>query len=190
MHIGNLRPWNLYSVLTQKYLWPSEKARQFADFLEPMLDYDKRKRATAWQCLNHPWITGSVVVGGGGLREVVSSSPTTGTIIMENTSTTSSSSPSSSSKKSQSQSPGRYDLQQHYSTYRPSSKLERGIFSAPAYGRRQQLQQVQPNALAVCRESMMMMANREISKSAKNSSPRYYAIEKIVEGGRGSSRKK
>ena len=55
-HIGNLRPWNLFSVLTQKYNWRSKKARDFADFLEPMLEYDRRRRATAWECLNHKWI--------------------------------------------------------------------------------------------------------------------------------------
>jgi len=148
-----LRPWNLYSVLTQKYSWPSEKARQFSDFLEPMLDYDTRRRATAWDCLNHPWISGR--------RDVmVSFDP-----IQEK-----------SSKKSQSSSPGRYDLR--YGTYRP--KLERGIFSAPAYGRRD---------LPIGKEfNGDKHEVREISKSAK-SSPRYYAIDKIVES-RGNSRKK
>lgn len=55
-HIGNLRPWDMYSVLTQKYKWRSKEARDFADFLTPMLDYDRKRRATAWQCLHHPWI--------------------------------------------------------------------------------------------------------------------------------------
>lgn len=56
LHIGNLRPWDLYSVLTQKYSWPSDEARSFASFLEPMLEYDTRKRATALECLQHSWI--------------------------------------------------------------------------------------------------------------------------------------
>jgi serine/threonine protein kinase len=56
LHIGNLRPWDLYSVLTQKYAWSSEEARHFADFIEPMLVYETRKRATAWDCLQHPWL--------------------------------------------------------------------------------------------------------------------------------------
>jgi len=55
-HIVDLKPWDLFSVLTQKYSWVSKTARDFADFLMPMLEYEKSKRATALQCLNHPWI--------------------------------------------------------------------------------------------------------------------------------------
>lgn len=51
-----MKPWDLYSVLTQKYCWSSKEAREFADFLIPMLDFDTRRRATAWDCLNHSWI--------------------------------------------------------------------------------------------------------------------------------------
>jgi serine/threonine protein kinase len=61
LHIGNLRPWNLYSVLTQKYSWSSRDAKNFSDFLMPMLDYDTKRRATAHQCLNHPWILNEIV---------------------------------------------------------------------------------------------------------------------------------
>ena len=57
IHIGNLRPWDLYSVLTQKYSWSSLDAKSFADFLMPMLVYDTKKRATAMDCLNHPWVS-------------------------------------------------------------------------------------------------------------------------------------
>lgn len=60
LHIGNLRPWDLYSVLTQKYSWSSRDAKNFQDFLTPMLDYDVKRRATALDCLNHPWILNSV----------------------------------------------------------------------------------------------------------------------------------
>ena len=56
LHIGNLKPWNLYSVLTEKYNWPPLDAELFADFLTPMLNYDKRQRATAEECLKHPWV--------------------------------------------------------------------------------------------------------------------------------------
>ena len=56
IHIGNLRPWDLYSVLTQKYSWSPKDARSFADFLTPMLAYDTRRRATALDCLKHTWI--------------------------------------------------------------------------------------------------------------------------------------
>lgn len=61
LHIGNLRPWNLYSVLTQKYSWSSRDAKNFSDFLMPMLDYDTKRRATAYQCLNHPWIQNEIL---------------------------------------------------------------------------------------------------------------------------------
>ncbi|CAF0721786.1 unnamed protein product [Brachionus calyciflorus] len=60
LHISNLRPWDIFSVLTQKYSWSSEDARNFADFLTPMLAYDTKKRATALECLNHPWISTSI----------------------------------------------------------------------------------------------------------------------------------
>lgn len=55
-HISKLRPWGLYEVLTEKYEWPEEEARAFADFLVPMLEFDPSKRATAAECLKHPWL--------------------------------------------------------------------------------------------------------------------------------------
>uniref|UniRef100_A0A6A7FQW4 non-specific serine/threonine protein kinase n=1 Tax=Hirondellea gigas TaxID=1518452 RepID=A0A6A7FQW4_9CRUS len=55
-HISKLRPWGLYEVLTEKYEWPEEEARAFADFLRPMLEFDPNKRATAADCLKHPWL--------------------------------------------------------------------------------------------------------------------------------------
>lgn len=58
-HIRVLKPWDLLSVLVQKYDWSVHEAKLFASFLEPMLAYDPNKRATAWDCLNHPWLTGA-----------------------------------------------------------------------------------------------------------------------------------
>lgn len=58
-HIRVLKPWDLLSVLVQKYDWPLEEAKLFTSFLEPMLAYDPNQRATAWECLQHPWITGA-----------------------------------------------------------------------------------------------------------------------------------
>ena len=55
-NITKLKPWGLYEVLTEKYEWPPEKARGFRDFLIPMLEFDPAKRATAEDCLRHPWI--------------------------------------------------------------------------------------------------------------------------------------
>ncbi|CAL8096472.1 unnamed protein product [Calicophoron daubneyi] len=57
-HIRRLKPWSLFNVLTEKYDWPPNEAAQFTSFIEPMLAYDPNKRATAWDCLQHPWITG------------------------------------------------------------------------------------------------------------------------------------
>ncbi|KAL5967598.1 SRSF protein kinase 3 [Taenia solium] len=58
-HIRMLKPWDLLSVLVQKYDWPLQEAELFTSFLEPMLAYDPNQRATAWECLQHPWITGA-----------------------------------------------------------------------------------------------------------------------------------
>ena len=57
-HINQLRPWELYEVLREKYEWNPKDAAEFSDFLVPMLSYDINSRATALECLNHAWITG------------------------------------------------------------------------------------------------------------------------------------
>ncbi|XP_030641022.1 SRSF protein kinase 3 [Chanos chanos] len=54
-HISNLKPWGLFEVLLEKYEWPLEQAAQFSDFLLTMLEFIPEKRATAAQCLEHPW---------------------------------------------------------------------------------------------------------------------------------------
>ncbi|KAL8164460.1 UNVERIFIED_CONTAM: SRSF protein kinase 3 [Gekko kuhli] len=55
-HIKNLKHWGLYEVLVEKYEWPLEQAAQFTDFLLPMMEYIPEERATASQCLQHPWL--------------------------------------------------------------------------------------------------------------------------------------
>lgn len=55
-HIKKLKPWNLERVLREKYEWPEKDAKEFSDFLEPMMDYVPENRATAEQCLKHPWL--------------------------------------------------------------------------------------------------------------------------------------
>ena len=57
-HITKLKPWRLYDVLTEKYEWDPEVAQGFADWLVPMLAFDPTERATAEQCLNHPFMVG------------------------------------------------------------------------------------------------------------------------------------
>merc|ERR1712158_349324 len=44
-HITKLKPWPLYDVLTEKYEWEPSIAREFADWLLPMLSYDPAERA-------------------------------------------------------------------------------------------------------------------------------------------------
>ncbi|XP_008316394.1 SRSF protein kinase 1a isoform X1 [Cynoglossus semilaevis] len=55
-HITKLKPWGLLEVLIDKYEWPREEAESFTDFLLPMLELVPEKRATAAQCLRHPWL--------------------------------------------------------------------------------------------------------------------------------------
>jgi len=55
-HITKLKPWPLYDVLTEKYEWEPQIAREFADWLLPMLSYDPNERASALDCINHPFM--------------------------------------------------------------------------------------------------------------------------------------
>ncbi|XP_070694878.1 SRSF protein kinase 3-like [Pempheris klunzingeri] len=56
-HISKLMPWSLFEILLEKYEWPREEAAQFSSFLLTMLELLPAQRATAAQCLKHPWIT-------------------------------------------------------------------------------------------------------------------------------------
>lgn len=58
-HITGLKPWALEDVLTEKYDWNRKDSEDFAAFLKPMLDFDPDKRATAAECLKHPWLNKS-----------------------------------------------------------------------------------------------------------------------------------
>nr|XP_021500064.1 SRSF protein kinase 2 isoform X5 [Meriones unguiculatus] len=55
-HITKLKPWSLFDVLVEKYGWPHEDAEHFTDFLIPMLEMVPEKRASAGECLRHPWL--------------------------------------------------------------------------------------------------------------------------------------
>lgn len=55
-HITGLKPWGLEAVLTEKYEWSPKDAKEFADFLKPMLDFDPDRRATAAECLKQAWL--------------------------------------------------------------------------------------------------------------------------------------
>nr|XP_056723627.1 SRSF protein kinase 1 [Euleptes europaea] len=56
-HITKLKPWGLLEVLVEKYEWSQDEAAAFTDFLLPMLELNPEKRATAAQCLRHPWLS-------------------------------------------------------------------------------------------------------------------------------------
>ncbi|KAK4791154.1 hypothetical protein SAY86_031567 [Trapa natans] len=47
----------LDQLLVDKYKFNEDDARQFAEFLVPLLDFAPEKRPTAQQCLQHPWLT-------------------------------------------------------------------------------------------------------------------------------------
>ncbi|KAM8913715.1 SRSF protein kinase 1b isoform 2-T2 [Spinachia spinachia] len=55
-HITKLKPWGLLDVLMEKYEWSKDEAHTFSTFLLPMLDLVPERRATAAQCLSHPWL--------------------------------------------------------------------------------------------------------------------------------------
>ncbi|XP_076610931.1 SRSF protein kinase 1b isoform X1 [Chaetodon auriga] len=55
-HITKLKPWGLFDVLVEKYEWSKDEAHSFSSFLLPMLDLVPERRATAAQCLSHPWL--------------------------------------------------------------------------------------------------------------------------------------
>ncbi|XP_024148365.1 SRSF protein kinase 3 [Oryzias melastigma] len=55
-HISSLKPWGLFEVLLEKYEWSLDQAAAFSDFLLTMLELHPGRRATAAQCLQHPWL--------------------------------------------------------------------------------------------------------------------------------------
>jgi len=59
-HITKLKPWPLYDVLTEKYEWDPAQAKAFSDWLVPMLAFDPAERATAMECIQHPFLADAV----------------------------------------------------------------------------------------------------------------------------------
>lgn len=65
-HIQGLKFWGLEDVLAEKYRLARPDAAAAAAFLLPILDFDPARRATAQDCLAHPWLFAgdrAVVVG-------------------------------------------------------------------------------------------------------------------------------
>jgi serine/threonine protein kinase len=56
LHIQNLRPWPLSSVLHDKYLFPQSDADAISNFLLPMLDLDPDGRISAGELVLHEWL--------------------------------------------------------------------------------------------------------------------------------------
>lgn len=54
--IRRLKYGSLDRLLIDKYKFSEADAREFAEFLCPMLDFEPEKRPTAQQCLQHPWL--------------------------------------------------------------------------------------------------------------------------------------
>ncbi|KAG7399330.1 SRSF protein kinase 2 [Phytophthora boehmeriae] len=54
--IRNLKFWSLQQVMMEKYHFSRHDAECLSSFLGPMLRYDPSKRATAAECLEHPWL--------------------------------------------------------------------------------------------------------------------------------------
>ncbi|KAF3533582.1 hypothetical protein DY000_02036491 [Brassica cretica] len=54
--IRRLKYWPLDRLLVDKYKLPEAEAKEFAEFLSPVLEFAPEKRPTAQQCLEHPWM--------------------------------------------------------------------------------------------------------------------------------------
>ncbi|KAI3784412.1 hypothetical protein L1987_43511 [Smallanthus sonchifolius] len=61
--IRRLKHVPLARLLTDKYKFSANDARELADFLIPILDFAPEKRPTAPQCLRHPWLNKSFESG-------------------------------------------------------------------------------------------------------------------------------
>ncbi|GAA5899728.1 hypothetical protein JCM6882_005423 [Rhodosporidiobolus microsporus] len=62
-HIHKLKFWPMHSVLQDKYLITEAEAKMLESFLQPMLNLNPDKRATAHDMLEHEWLQGVVVQG-------------------------------------------------------------------------------------------------------------------------------
>ncbi|PXF50095.1 Serine/threonine-protein kinase SRPK [Gracilariopsis chorda] len=56
LHIDQLNFWSLRDVLREKYKFPVKDADELADFLLPMLFLDPKRRASAREQLQHPFL--------------------------------------------------------------------------------------------------------------------------------------
>ena len=68
-NIDKLKFWPVLNVLTEKYDWDFEDAAEFADLLSKMLHLNPSKRATAEECLEHPWLNDDKIFDAEGYRK-------------------------------------------------------------------------------------------------------------------------
>lgn len=55
-NVKDLNAWSLEDLLMDKYKYPPSEAKAMTAFLQPMLEFEPTKRATATQCLHHAWL--------------------------------------------------------------------------------------------------------------------------------------
>ncbi|KAA1468512.1 Pkinase-domain-containing protein [Dentipellis sp. KUC8613] len=55
-YIKHLKPWPLERVMQEKYLFGKEETHELCAFLKPMLETDPKRRATAGEMAQHPWL--------------------------------------------------------------------------------------------------------------------------------------
>lgn len=55
-NITRLHRWSLYNVLLEKYRLKDQEARSLSSFLEAMLRWKPKDRASARDLLSHPWL--------------------------------------------------------------------------------------------------------------------------------------
>lgn len=55
-NVPELNEFSLEDTLMQTYEFPRQHAKELAEFMLPMLELEPTKRATATQCLQHPWL--------------------------------------------------------------------------------------------------------------------------------------
>lgn len=53
---------SITDVLVEKYKWSEDDAQSMASFLMHMLEFYPHMRATAYDCLKHPWIAADIDV--------------------------------------------------------------------------------------------------------------------------------
>ncbi|NXS94987.1 SRPK kinase, partial [Jacana jacana] len=57
LRISRLSPRSLHSILADRHKWTKDQVTPFTAFLLPALQYSPQRRATAAQCLQHPWLS-------------------------------------------------------------------------------------------------------------------------------------